>query len=142
MTLEHDTEKRFHSDIGLYIADPRSLDALASMRRSARNTFCSRFRASGKNGSHLMCACCVKASTFSLRDNKDVISEKASGRFQSLHLGDLRTIDGVLSLRLLFFRMRVEGTDTRVCFRWLCCGPDSVFDEVASLPVLVRACPL
>ena len=39
MTLGHDTEKRFHSDIDLYIADPRSLDALASMRRRARNTF-------------------------------------------------------------------------------------------------------
>ena len=113
MTLGHDTEKRFHSDIGPYIADWRSLKALASMRRSTRNTFSGRFRASGKNGSHLMRACCVKVFTFSLCDNKVVISEKASGRFQSLHLGDLRTIDGVLSLRF-FFPMRVEETDTRV----------------------------
>ena len=48
-----------------------------------------------------MRACCVKAFTLSLCDNKGVISEKALGRFQSLHLGDLRTIDGVLSLRFL-----------------------------------------
>ena len=61
-----------------------------------------------------MRACSDKAFTLSLCGNKGVISQKALGRFQSLHLSDLGTINGVLPLRFLFFLIRAEETDTRV----------------------------
>ena len=101
MTLGHDTEKRFHSDISLYIADWRSLKGLTSMKTSTRNIFLRQISSVRKE--RFAPDACVKAFTFSLCDNKGVIYEKALGRFLSLHLGDLRTIHGVLPLRFLFF---------------------------------------
>ena len=79
-----------------------------------------------------MRACRAEAFTLSLCDKNGVISEKSLGRLQSLHLGDLGTIHGVLLLRFLFSYARQGIT-------WLCCGPNSVFDKVASLPGMVRA---